>query len=255
MRKVEAGHFCGRGWHETLQGPEDGTPVCERCLWCWGFWEATALLCCHAAHSLGPLARATGKRPDASSTQGQRPPASLFPQHPTPRIFSGSLRQSVLYYKSKSCNLLHLGSHMQGTNSRTLPPSPSSQPRFPSSWGNLCYYKDTRFYSYTLFILTRIRSSSLHSLPVTSGIIPYQSKSFFWYLHKYSITWTYQCVFLTSLQGGFPGHPVTKTPPPCVGGTDSIPGQGTKTYMQQLRVCMPQLKRSCMPQLRHSAAK
>ena len=42
---------------------------------------------------------------------------------------------------------------------------------------------------------------------------------------------------------------------PSAGGLGLIPGQGTRSHMPQLRVCMLQLKTSCMPQLRPGATK
>jgi len=41
---------------------------------------------------------------------------------------------------------------------------------------------------------------------------------------------------------------------PSVGGLGSIPGQGTRSHMPQLKVWMPQLKRSCFPQLKDPTA-
>ena len=40
----------------------------------------------------------------------------------------------------------------------------------------------------------------------------------------------------------FPDGPVAKTPCSQCRGPGSIPGQGTRSHMPQLRVCMPQLK-------------
>ena len=44
----------------------------------------------------------------------------------------------------------------------------------------------------------------------------------------------------------FPGGLVAKTPCSQQGGLGSIPGQGTRPHMLQLRVCMPQ-QRSKIP--------
>ena len=43
----------------------------------------------------------------------------------------------------------------------------------------------------------------------------------------------------------FPGGPVAKTLCSNAGGPGSIPGQGTRSHMLQIRACMPHLK---MPQ-------
>ena len=43
----------------------------------------------------------------------------------------------------------------------------------------------------------------------------------------------------------FAGGPVTKAQAPNLGGLGSIPGQGTRSHMMQLRICMPQLKILC----------
>ena len=40
----------------------------------------------------------------------------------------------------------------------------------------------------------------------------------------------------------FPGDPVAKTPPPNAGGPGLIPGQGTRSCILQLRVCMSWLR-------------
>ena len=40
----------------------------------------------------------------------------------------------------------------------------------------------------------------------------------------------------------FPGGPVAKTPRSQGGGPGSVSGQGTKSHMLQLRVCMLQLR-------------
>ena len=62
----------------------------------------------------------------------------------------------------------------------------------------------------------------------------------------------------------FPGGPWLRLRTPSAGGLGSVPGQGTRSPMLQLRVWMHQLKdpsyqntnqRSCMPQLRSGSAK
>ena len=44
------------------------------------------------------------------------------------------------------------------------------------------------------------------------------------------------------MRGDFPGGPVAKTYAPNTGGPGSIPGQGTRFHMAQLRVHMLHLK-------------
>ena len=42
--------------------------------------------------------------------------------------------------------------------------------------------------------------------------------------------------------GDFPGAPVVRLCAPSAGGLGSLPGQGTRSHLRQLRVCRPQLK-------------
>ena len=52
-----------------------------------------------------------------------------------------------------------------------------------------------------------------------------------------------------------PGDPMSKTLCPQYRGPSSIPGQGTRSYMLQLRVLMLQLKIPCVLQLRSAEVK
>ena len=55
-----------------------------------------------------------------------------------------------------------------------------------------------------------------------------------------SMKFKFHRIFKKSMDRDFPGGPVAKTPHYQRRGPGLIPGQGTRSHMLQLKVCMPQ---------------